>query len=75
MFKSPFMRVMLFAICALILVGVTLLVWLGNNKKEPDAIEILLTDVTQSLPFKTLKLLPGDECGYTIRLKEGNVRQ
>ena len=69
-----FMRIILIAGSALILVGVSLIGWLLSNRDEKSEIVVHLEDGnTELVQFEDLTLVPGEECAYTVRLKKSDV--
>ena len=71
MAKSKLMRIILVAGSALIIVGVSLMGWMLETEDERGVIEVKLEDgKTESLVFKNLTLVPGDECEYIIQLEK-----
>ena len=55
----------------LILVGVLLVDLIKSTEDERNNIEVYLRDgKTQVIEFESLSLVPGDECGYIVVLKD-----
>ena len=70
MSKGKIMRLVLILGSALILVGVTLVVWTLNRNDEQNVIKVLLSDdATVTEQFESLRLVPGEECEYTVKLQ------
>lgn len=68
--KSKLMRVILSAGSALIIAGVIMMGWMRATEDDRRTIEVQMEDgETQSVEFKNLSLVPGEECEYTIKLE------
>ena len=71
-----FMRIILIAGGALILIGVALVGWMYSNKDETSEIVVKLDEgKTELVEFERLSLLPGEECEYTVRLKRSDINK
>lgn len=76
MTRSSFMRIILIAASALIIVGVSLLTWMLATEDERNVIEVKLgLDKGQALEFNDLSLVPGDESEYIIKLKKSGTEK
>lgn len=74
--KSILKRIILIAGGVLVIIGVILMAWILDTEDERGVIEVELEDgKTESLAFENLALVPGEECEYTILLKETNARK
>lgn len=73
MLRSKLMRILLIAGSALIIVGVSLMVWMMATEDERSAIEVQLSDgLTKEIEFEGLALVPGGEYEYEVILKNEN---
>ena len=71
MFKNKFMRVILVAGCALILIGTSLIGWMMSNRDGKSEITVQLSEgKTELVEFENLALVPGEQCEYTVKLKK-----
>lgn len=71
MIRSSFMRVVLIVGCILILIAVTLTGWMLATEDERNVIVVeLVKGETECIEFDSLALVPGEECGYTVRFKK-----
>ena len=74
--KSKIMRIILVAGSLLIIVGVSLMGWMLSTEDERGVINVKLEDdKTESLAFKNLTLVPGEECEYVIKLEKSGVNK
>ena len=72
--KSKLMRIILMVGSIFIIVGVSLLGWMLSTKDEKNVIEVQIEDgETQSVEFKHLGLVPGEECEYTVKLEKSDA--
>ena len=76
MLKTNFMRIVLVLGCALILIGVVLMAWMLATDEKRNVVEVDLDDgETETIGFESLKLLPGEECEYSVTLKRESTKK
>ena len=68
--RSRLMRILLVAASILIIIGVLLMTWLLKTADDRGAIKVLLNGEQQPLKFESLKLVPGQQCEYTVNLEK-----
>lgn len=72
--KSIFMRITLIVGSILIIVGVSLMMWMLTTEDERNVIKVSLdSGDSKPIKFEALKLVPGDECEYTVKLVRGGA--
>ena len=71
--RSKWMRVLLIAGSALIIVGVALMWWFYATEGDRNVIKVELQQgQTQTVEFEHLGLIPGEKCEYTVKLKKAS---
>ena len=71
MLRSNLMRVVLIVGSILIIIAVTITGWLLATEEERNVINVeLAIGETECIEFDSLALVPGEECGYTVRFKK-----
>lgn len=74
--RSNLMRIILIAGSVLIIIGVSVMGWTLATEDEMGVIEVQVEDgKTQSVEFKDLRLVPGGECSYTVKLERPSAEQ
>ena len=72
--RSIFMRITLIVGSILIIVGVSLMMWMLTTEDERNVIKVSLdSGDSKPIKFEALKLVPGDECEYTVKLVRGGA--
>ena len=80
MTRTIYMRITMIFASILMLLGVSLMLWMLTTETERNNIEIsseadLSGGKTEVIEFNSLRLVPGSECEYEIKLKNDNAKQ
>lgn len=71
--KNKLMRIILIVGSGLIIVGVSLMSWMLTTQDDRAAIEVeLYGGKTETVDFEALRLVPGEQCEYDVKLKNEN---
>lgn len=72
--RNKLMRIILIVGSVLIIVGVSLMTWMLATEDERNVIRVSMDEGdSKPVKFEALKLVPGDECEYTVKLVKGGA--